>query len=457
MFRKSNGRHAVAATAPYPPADRAVYWHYAWVIVAIVSVMQMVGASTQMAFGVFIQPLSDNFGWGQGSITLAYAISSIVTALASPLAGWMGDRYGGRKTLALGSALFVVGMVLTGIINELWQLYLAFGFLIGVAKAIFLVPLIPASMAWFRRHLGLGMGVVMAGWGAGPALIAPLMGWMIGDLGWKGTFWITAAWSGALMAIMVLLFRDRPSDIGVLPYGARPTDPPDPPRKPDKVRTRVYTGYMRKTAAFWNMSSIHFLGCVGHAIILVYLIPLAVQEGISLVMAASLLTVMSGVSVVSRLLTPMLSDRYGPRLVMSACYFLQGVTVFILFWSHDPWTFYLFAVAFAVGYGGESGGFPILNRKYYGHAPMGSPYGFQMLGAGLGMALGGWIGGVVFDMTGGYGWALAISIAASLGGAVSILLLERTDRMLIPEWEKQVTPQLDVAPQPAASHVAADN
>ncbi|MBM3924622.1 MAG: MFS transporter [SAR202 cluster bacterium] len=185
MFRKSNGHKAVAATAPYPPTDRAVYWHYAWVIVAIVSVMQMVGASTQMAFGVFIQPLSDNFGWGQGSITLAYAISSIVTALASPLAGWMGDRYGGRRTLALGSILFVIGMVLTGIINELWQLYLAFGFLIGIAKAIFLVPLIPASMAWFRRHLGLGMGVVMAGWGAGPALVAPLMGWMIGDLGWQ--------------------------------------------------------------------------------------------------------------------------------------------------------------------------------------------------------------------------------------------------------------------------------
>ncbi|MBM3924621.1 MAG: MFS transporter [SAR202 cluster bacterium] len=212
---------------------------------------------------------------------------------------------------------------------------------------------------------------------------------------------------------------------------------------------------MRKTAAFWNMSSIHFLGCVGHAIILVYLIPLAVQEGISLVMAASLLTVMSGVSVISRLLTPMLSDRYGPRLVMSACYFLQGVTVFILFWSHDPWTFYLFAVAFAVGYGGESGGFPILNRKYYGHAPMGSPYGFQMLGAGLGMALGGWVGGVIFDMTGGYEWALVISIAASVGGAISILLLERTDHMLIPEWEKQAAHQASVAAQPAASHMAA--
>ena len=123
------------------------------------------------------------------------------------------------------------------------------------------------------------------------------------------------------------------------------------------------------------------------------------------------------------------------RMVMAIFFFLQGAAVIMLFWASDGWMFYLFAVVFGIGYGGESGGFPILNRKYYGHAPQGSPYGFQMLWAGLGMALGGWIGGVIFDITGGYGMALYISIIASFVGTISIAFLEPTDDLLIPEWD----------------------
>ena len=125
---------------------------------------------------------------------------------------------------------------------------------------------------------------------------------------------------------------------------------------------------------------------------------------------------------------------------MAVFFFLQGVTVIMLFWTHEQWMFYLFAFVFGIGYGGETGGFPILNRIYYGHAPQGSPYGFQMLGAGLGMALGGWIGGVIFDLTGGYGLALAISVVASLAGMASITLLEPTEKLLIPDWELEPVP-----------------
>ena len=138
---------------------------------------------------------------------------------------------------------------------------------------------------------------------------------------------------------------------------------------------------------------------------------------------------------------------------MALWYFLQGITVLMLFWTHDLWMFYAFAAVFGIGYGGESGGFPILNRQYYGHAPVGSAYGTQMLGAGLGMALGGWFGGPIYDITGSYDVALIISIVASLGGVVSICMLEPTSRLIIPEWESheisasdEITAPSDVAP-----------
>ena len=416
-------------------ANRTFYFHYAWVIVAIIAVMQMVGASVRMAFGVFIEPMSEGFGWSHGSITLSYAISHVISALASPWAGRFGDRHGARRAMLLGCGLFIIGMVLTGMAKELWHIYASFGILIGISEALFLVPLIPAAMLWFRRHLGWGMGVLMLGWGLGPAVSAPLMGYMIVRFGWQWTFWVTAGVSFFIMTLMIYFFKNNPSDMGLIPYGSHRDDIPESVVNIDKDKVRVFTKYISKTSAYWNMSSIHFFGCVGHAVILVYLIPIALEEGISLVMAASLLTVMSGVSVVTRLATPVLADSHGPKMVMFWFYFIQGCTVLMLFWTHEIYAFYVFAVAFGIGYGGETGGFPILNRKYYGHAPVGSAHGFQMLGAGLGMALGGWIGGVLYDIYGTYDLALAVSVLASIAGAISILLLESTNKLLIPDWE----------------------
>jgi len=431
-----------------PPSDApskggsTFYWHYAWVIVTIAAIMQMVGASIRMAFGVFIEPLSQTFQWDQGDITLAYGINSVVSAIASPVAGWIGDRFGVRKAITFGAVMFIAGMAITGVIQQLWQFYIAFGVILGTAQAIFLVPLLPGVMRWYRRQLGWGMGILMASWGIGPAIAAPIMGLMIVHLQWQGTFWVTAGGSAVIMAILIYLYKDSPADIGAEPYGALPGESFKVEIIIDKVKARTFASHMKKTSAYYNMSSIHFLGCVGHAVILVYLIPIAVQEGIDLVAAATILAVMAAISVPSRFAVPVLAEKIGVRAIMAIFYFLQGITVILLFWTHEHWMFYLFAVVFGIGYGGESGGFPILNRKYYGHAPQGSPYGFQMLGAGLGMAFGGWIGGVIFDITNGYGWALVISIVASIAGMVSIMLLEPTDELIIPDWELDPSPSI---------------
>ena len=420
---------------------RVIYPHYVWVIVAVIAVMQMVGTSIRMAFGVFIEPLEQTFQWSQGSITLAYAISSVVTALTSPFAGWFGDRFGARRAMVVGTAMFLAGMLLTGVISTIWELYLYFGVLLGVAQAVFLVPLIPAAMYWFRRHLGIGMGLIMASWGLGPALSALVVSLLLEGMGWQNGFIALGVGSAAIMFVLIGLFKDTPADKGIQPYGYRQGDVEVQKRKPDPARTKLFNKYMRKTAAFWNMSSIHFLGCVGHAIILVYIVPLAVKEGLTPVQAAGVLTVLSAVSVISRVFVPIMCDTIGTRTVMFIFFAAQGILVLMLFWTHDLWMFYLFAVVFGIGYGGETGGFPILNRRYYGHAPTGSPYGVQMLGAGLGMALGGWIGGPIFDIFGSYDVALWISIATSLAGALNILFLEPTHKLLIPDWEAEEAAQ----------------
>jgi len=412
------------------------YWHYAWVIVVIIAGMQIVGSSIRMAFGVFIDPLQAQFGWSQGGIGFAYAICSMVSAVVAPLAGNLGDRFGAKKSMLVGIFVYLIGMLATAFVKDLWQFWLTYGVILGVAQAIFLVPLIPAAMIWFRRHLGLAMGLIMASWGIGPALATPLVAFMIQTFGWSVAFVSIGIASTLMMLALVSVFKNRPADVGGLAYGTFKSDPPLSDKLPPAILLDEFKGHMRKTAAYWNMSSIHFLGCVGHAVILIWIIPMATSKGMSAIDASLIFTLFSAVSIVTRLTTPVLCERLGVRTVMTFFYILQGAPVLLLIFSSMDGVFLIFAVSFGVGYGGETGGFPILNRKYFGHAPMGGAHGFQMLGAGIGMALGGWIGGPVFDIFVSYNAAFAISVVASLAGALSIILLENPAKLLIPDWQK---------------------
>src|SRR5262249_45290680 len=108
----------------------------------------------------------------------------------------------------------------------------------------------------------------------------------------------------------------------------------------------------------------------------------------------------------------------------------------------EAWFFCVFGVLFGFGFGGEMGAFALMNRQYYGDAPTGTVYGWQMLGAGIGMAIGSFLGGVLRDLTGAYTLALGCSFVLSMMGTLSILVLPSTAHHQIPEWEKALSPEV---------------
>jgi MFS family permease len=184
---------------------------------------------------------------------------------------------------------------------------------------------------------------------------------------------------------------------------------------------------------------------------MVHAVFFATTRGVSLEAASLIVSLYSLSSVGSRFMTPILADRFGSKGVMALAYFVQGVTVAMLFWTQDLWQFYLFAVVFGIGFGGEMSAFLVINRQYFGMGPVRTVFGFQSMGAGIGMALGGLIGSVVYDVFGTYDLAWAISIAASLAGVVCILLLEPTSQVLIPDWEESIPAEARASPQPGSA------
>ena len=419
--------------------------HYAWLIVAMGTVLQVTSSFIGQAFAILLVVLRDDFQWSLTAITLAYFFQSIIGGVLSPFAGWVGDRYGPRRAMLAGAICYVVGMLLLSSLSQIWQLYLYYSFILGTAQALFSVNIPTTVAAWFKRRLGVASGIQQSSGGMASSIMAPTLALLLASTGWQMTFWIIAAVGGAIILSLLTVFHGDPADRGMRPYGST-EDQPKPATNRDpvvtKLRSRAFLEHARRTRAFWNLIAIHYLGCVGHAIVMVAVVFFATDtHQLSLGTAAWIVSIYSFFSIASRFSTPILSDRWGAKGVMALAYFIQGITVVMLFWTHDPWQFYLFAALFGIGLGGEMSAFLVINRQYYGMGPIRTVYGFQILGAGLGMALGGLIGSVIFDWRGSYDLAWFISIAASLGGVACILLLEPTSRLLIPNWQESLPPE----------------
>ena len=345
--------------------------HYSWVVIGILATVQIFASSISMAAGIMVPPLSDadgDFGWSLGTIGAVIASYYLFGAIYAPITGWLGDRYGSRWMLFAASVMYLISMFLLSQVTEIWHFFIFFGILLSLTQSLAMVPLMAAVSGWFRRRLGLGVGILWGAGGVGTGIIAPLMGGFIEALGWQSTFMLIGGVGGGIMLAMVPLMRSKPADIGIQPYGAKDTDPPPILRDKtvDRLRQKVFNQHTRRTKPFWNLPLIHGLGCAGHGTILIYVIPMAFERGAftSLAQAGIILTIIALVSVISRVVTPILAEMYGTRRMMAASLSIQAVTVFMLFWSQDAWAFYLFAGVFGIGFGAEWTGYLVINRQY---------------------------------------------------------------------------------------------
>jgi MFS family permease len=425
--------------------------HYAWVTLSIAIAMRLVSSVERTASGVLVAYMVDpagEFGWSRSIVGLALSLRWVCSGVFGPPAGWLGDRYGIRRAMDIGAVMFIATSLLIGTVTVQWEFLLYFGILMSTALAVFQVPLVSAVTMWFQKHLGVAMGLLQAAQGLSNVLFAPLMVLLLTHGGWRWAFWGPGIVGGILLLVLIRFFYNEPAERGLNPLGVAPGTPlPPVHRGPSaRMRTKVFLQQAKRTATFWNLIGIHYWGCAGHAIIIVYLADIIRGQGLSLATGALVLSTMYGVSSFTRFAIPILADRAGSKWAMALCFFLQGLPILLLFWAQEVWQFYLFAVLMGIGFGGEMSAFPIINRQYYGHAPMGTVYGWQMLGSGIGMASGSFLGGFLRDMTGDYTLALLASLTLSMAGTLSILLLPSTSHHQLPEWETALPLEVRSAP-----------
>src|SRR6266540_3729597 len=445
MLRLRRFSRSMTHQSPTGLASGSQKLHYAWVIVAVASMIGMITSPVRFAISILVPYLQSpqGFGWSYFSISIAFALQWLCTAFFSPLVGWLGDRYGVRRSLLLGAGLFIAGMLLTGSMTRLWHFYLYFGILLATSMTIFQVPLVAGVAVWFRTRLGVAMGILQAVQGLGTVLAIPLVSVLFTHYGLAWTFWGPGLVGGALLFLLLQLFYNEPAQLGLRPLGASPDMPIQRLHEGPvaQIRARIFLRQAQRTGAFWNLIGIHFWGCVGHNSLLLFLPTIAMAHGLAPALAAGVYAALNASSLLTRFAVPVVADRIGSKKVMACCFSMQTFPILLLFFAQDAWTFFLFAILFGVGVGGEVPIFPVISRQYYGHAPMSTLYGWQNIGNGVGMALGPVLGGLIWTWTGDYTGVLILSFGASLAGVLSILVLPGTSCCLLPTWEEQLPPE----------------
>ncbi len=385
--------------------------HYAWIVLAAACVLSIVSRADSASFAVLVDPLVERFDWKRGDIGLAYSLAFLCSMPAMLVFGWLGDRCSAR-TLMFGASLMIsAGTVMLGMITELWQLYVLYGVFVGALGNAAFQVLLPVIMTrWFEKKMGLALGFYWAALGAGPAVFAPLFRWLIENRGWESAFMVLGAGFGVILLLFSSLIRTSPAEMGMTAYGAaEPTD-----KQSSAADAPVSLRSVLARRPVWLLTGCHHLGCASHAVILAHGVSMATHHGVPGLQAAGVLSTIAGVSIVSRFSFSLLTERFGGRTVLSFAIFGQSVSILALLFATEAWHFYVFAVVFGLCYGGEMVGFPIINRQLFGpKAPLSSIFSFEMIGASTGMALGGWLGGTLFDHSGNY--TSAILVASAIG------------------------------------------
>src|SRR5688500_3342900 len=347
--------------------------HYAWIVLAAACVLAIAARADSAAFAVFVEPLVALFGWSRGDISAAYSLAFLLGLPATIAMGWLGDRFGARPLMLVASFMISVGTVLLGTITELWQFYLYYALFVGAMGHAALTVLLPVILTrWFKRHMGLAIGLYWGALGAGPVLFAPLFSWLIETRGWQQAFMYIGVGLGIVLFMFSLLIRSRPADKGLAAFG---DEDGTEARAAAAARPTAKLRDILRLRPVWYLMGIHHLGCAGHAVILAHGVSMAHIAGVPMIEAAGVLSVIAGFSAFSRFAFSILTDKFGGRACLTAAMVGQSTSILLLLISTETWHFYAFAVIFGICYGGEMVGFPIINRQLFGlNAPLGSIY-----------------------------------------------------------------------------------
>jgi MFS family permease len=395
---------------------------YGYVIVLVSFILQVLGWGVFNSLGVFFKPLMVEFAWPRAMVSSAISFSILVGGIAGVLQGGLSDRFGPRLTMTAGGCLLGAGYLLMSQVATVWHLYLFWSLLIGLGVSGTDVVPLSTTARWFVKKRGMMTGIIKVGTGVGMLMMPLVINGLITAYGWRTTFLVLGAMILlCYVACAQFLVRD-PGKRGLAPDGGKHENrfTQSPPEGGMTLQEAA------RTVQFWTICVAFFLVFFCALTLLMHIVTHAIDLGITPANAATVLSVVGGVSIVGRLVMGGAGDRIGNKAAMVICFLCLVSSLVWLQLSNKLWMLLLFAMVYGFAHGGFYALIAPLIADLFGTRSHGVIFGIVLFVSTIGGAAGPVTAGYIFDITGSYGMIFGILTAMGIAGFIAALTLKPT-------------------------------
>jgi MFS family permease len=399
---------------------------YGWYIVGVMIIGMMLVYGIRTSFSAFFPHVLDEFHWFRGSTAIMLSLNILVYGLTAPLAGHLVDRWRPRVVVVIGIFLLALSTAGCYFARELWHFYLLFGVVAPVGSAFCGSPVLNAAiLSWFRKRRGLALGLGQIGGGLSFVYVM-LIEWVNNHWPWEYSFFVMAGLViVVLLPLYLVFYHVHPEDKKMRAYGADEVQSGD---EIDKSATVEPDWTLRKAFGTYQLWLLVFADfCywgIGNYLIIAHQIKFAEDVGYNSLLATSVFALFGIISIVGQV-GSFISDLIGREKTALMAVVLHIGGLIALVSVHDtsqPWLLYVYAICggFATGMFSPTiivGAADIFHGKH-----IGAISALLLTGVGLGGAIGPWLGGYIFDISGSYKVAFIISIGAIALAGISLWL-----------------------------------
>lgn len=412
---------------PLPKKPRVFYGY--WIIATAFLCTSIYSGSSVYTFSLFAKSLQADFGWGRGSIMVAFSIYFVAMGLASPFIGRLVDHYGARKVISVGTVITSIGFVFLSLINNLWHFYGAYA-LIGVGLAA--VGPIPATAVvsnWFIKHRGTAIGIMATGVGAGGLALAPLIGgYLIPNFGWRMSYLALALITSMLIPIVLLVIKTKPADMGLYPDGVQTPEATARSEASPSATRGLSLKKASTTLTLWLIAVSFGITSFSHMAVLQSQVPYLDDIGYSAAISAITLGSVGLASALGKFGFGWLCDQIPAKYACGIGFALQLAAVIILM-NVDPASpmvmIWLYAIIMGLGLGSWLPTMSMLISTNFGLVSYGATFGMIYLVNSIGSALGPLMAGYMYDATNTYHWAFIIFVILYAVAIPAVLVVRR--------------------------------
>lgn len=403
----------------------------AWWVALLTLGALVAAAGFRSSTGALLVPLEEDFGWSRTTTSGAVSLNLIVFGLTAPFAAALMERFGIRRVASLALLLVALGSGLTLVMTSAWQLWVLWGLAIGIGTgALALVFGAIVANRWFIARRGLVIGIFSAASSTGQLVFLPAIAQLADGPGWRWAAGLVSVFALLLAPLVWWVLRDRPADVGAVPYGA-PDDyvAPEPPPITENA-ARVALRVLRDSShsrTFWIlMGTFWVCGWSTNGLIGTHFIPAAHDHGMPATTSAGLLALIGVFDIVGTIASGWLTDRVDARFLLFGYYFFRGLSLLAVNWLLGPdihASLFLFVLFYGLDWVATVPPTVALCREHFGIERSGVVFGWvfasHMVGAGVAASYAGWIR----QSQGDYLWAWVTAGGMCLAAAAACLMI----------------------------------